>query len=60
MGFYNRVRGENEESSNLIAPAAELGQRHAGDQAVESETIINLIKNQTCIRTYQGYGFSQS
>ena len=48
MGLYKRVKGKKEpkESSDPIAPA--------GHQAVEPETTIDLIENQTRIR------FSQS
>ena len=53
MGLYNRV---NSESSNPIAPAVEPGQRHAGYQSIEPETMINLIENQTHGRNYQVTG----
>ena len=60
MGFYNRIRGENEESSNPVEPVIATAGRHTRGaseaRTVEPETTINLIENQTCVRTYQVTG----
>ena len=61
MELYNRVKGketevtieQNEESSNPVVLA---GCHIIQTQSVDPETTINLIKNQTRIRTYQVTG----
>ena len=64
MGLYNRVKGkkteepieQNEESSNPLAPAVHHTGGVSEAQSIEPETTINLIVNQTCVRTYQVTG----
>ena len=51
MGLYERVKGEKEESSNIIAPDVE-----AALPDLRSETRIELIENRTRVRTYQVTG----
>ena len=51
MGLYERVKGEKEESSNLVAPDVE-----AALPDLRSETRIELIENRTQVRTYQVTG----